>query len=134
MRRRPGCPGGEALFLSCLRFGKRRGAKGRRCRGRVSNFPKSRDQPGQQRAGEPGRPKRVREEMLAAHLLYPAQKESCANAADVGEGRLAREWVARRPPARKATWPTGVAGRETMSGIPAFGHPVEETKQSWLPP
>ena len=36
--------------------------------------------------------------------------------------------------AQKPYGRTGVAGRETMSGIPAFGHPVEGRSKGWLPP
>ena len=59
--------------------------------GRISNFPKSRrPDPKQQRAGRQDTSKRVREEMLAAHLLY--QPEESPMPPTKARDALRREW------------------------------------------
>ena len=94
---------GRRFILSCLRQEAAR-HKGRRCRGADQQFPEKTTNPSNSALAQPDRPKRVREEMLAAHLLYPSPERS----------RQCRRLKARmpcagtecqRPPARKATWP-----------------------------
>ena len=72
----------------------------------------------------------MRQEVLAAHLLYPAERHAGADAANKTHERALG--VGRQPQYGERAQPHGAAGmacREAMSGLPAVGNGIKQAEE-----